>query len=530
MAKSKKEKTVTLRVMLIKTGMTDPRVIFNDFDKLKHVSLVAAVPFKGLFAWREQRTNEPSWLAFVRPHLDGSVDNMKNASTAAVLLIEAEGRHFAFTFGHGRNLLNIEAYERDFGLKVALNTIDPNKLRSVDCRNFEELTIQTRRQTSRATTLDSFAVNATQDLLRQVVGEPTDGSFAKRLAGSDGLMFATPIALPDLGTKCKELLAAYESKEYQKRGFAFIDHLRREREPATITVLDDRLVEALASNTFDGMHMAPPEPIDMQDVDKFVYSASKKAATYDELEPRDLVNELGGAANVTPEALKERKVGVRYDTSGHSDLRWSAYSTLVFETDYNHSHYVLTCGEWFEVQKSFVKTVADRVKELAAAATLKLPDAGPGESEGTYNKSVQKATNLILLDKKCSRTMGSEIEVCDLFSPQKQFIHVKRKTRSATLSHLFSQGVISADCFLSDEQYRKEVKALVAETDAQLAASIEDDRPKTSDYEVVYVILAKANENWPLSLPFFSQLNLVNAADHLSRMQYKVSLVHVKQG
>jgi len=46
----------------------------------------------------------------------------------------------------------------------------------------------------------------------------------------------------------------------------------------------------------------------------------------------------------------------------------------------------------------------------------------------------------------------------------------------------------------------------------------------------VYVILAKANENWPLSLPFFSQLNLVNAADHLSRMQYKVSLVHVKQG
>ena len=98
------------------------------------------------------------------------------------------------------------------------------------------------------------------------------------------------------------------------------------------------------------------------------------------------------------------------------------------------------------------------------------------------------------------------------------------------MSHLFSQGVISADCFLDDEQYRKEIKTLVAKSNAKLAASIENDRPKTSDYEVVYAILCKATTNWPLSLPFFSQLNLMNAADHLSRMQYKVSLVHVKQG
>ena len=151
------------------------------------------------------------------------------------------------------------------------------------------------------------------------------------------------------------------------------------------------------------------------------------------------------------------------------------------------------------MQKSFVKTVADRVKELAAAATLKLPDAGPGESEGTYNKSVQKATNLILLDKKCSRTMGSEIEVCDLFSPQKQFIHVKRKTRSATLSHLFSQGVISADCFLSDDAITaKEVKALVAETDAQLQHLSKMIAQRRATTKWCYVILAKANENWPL--------------------------------
>ena len=190
---------------------------------------------------------------------------------------------------------------------------------------------------------------------------------------------------------------------------------------------------------------------------------------------------------------------------------------------------MLTCGEWFEVQKSFVQTVEKRVKAVAAAGTLKLPDAKQNQGEGAYNEAVTKSNGYVLLDKKCSRAMGSEIEVSDLFTSAKQFIHVKRKTRSATLSHLFSQGVISAECFYSDEKYRKEVKSLVGKSNVALAATIEDDRPKTNDYEIVYAILSRPTNNWPLSLPFFSQLNLMNAADHLERMQFKVSLIHVKQ-
>jgi uncharacterized protein (TIGR04141 family) len=361
------------------------------------------------------------------------------------------------------------------------------------------------------------------------MGEPSKREFAKRLAGSDGLMFAAPITVPGLARKCKELLDAYNSTEYRNRGFGFIDHLHRERDPSKVAVLDDLLVAALCSRKFDGMHMAPPEPIDMQDVDKFIYAAGRNAAQYDELEVNDLVSELGGATEVTLERLKGQKVGVTYGAGDFPDLRWPAYSTLVFETDHEGSYYVLTCGEWFEVKKSFVTTVAKRAKELARAATLTLPDAKANEYEGTYNASLQKSHGFVLLDKKCSRSMGSEIEVCDLLTPQKQFVHVKRKTRSATLSHLFSQGVISADCFLGDEHYRSEVKKLVARSNAKLAALIEDGRPKTSDYEVVYAIISKSTKTWPLSLPFFSQLNLMNAADHLSRMQYKVSLVHVKQ-
>jgi uncharacterized protein (TIGR04141 family) len=36
------------------------------------------------------------------------------------------------------------------------------------------------------------------------------------------------------------------------------------------------------------------------------------------------------------------------------------------------------------------------------------------------------------------------IEFCDLLSSNKGLIYIKKKTRSATLSHLFAQGTVAA--------------------------------------------------------------------------------------
>ncbi|MBK9589344.1 MAG: TIGR04141 family sporadically distributed protein [Sphingomonadales bacterium] len=38
----------------------------------------------------------------------------------------------------------------------------------------------------------------------------------------------------------------------------------------------------------------------------------------------------------------------------------------------------------------------------------------------------------------------SKIEFCDVITAEKAFLHVKRYSGSAQLSHLFSQGVVSA--------------------------------------------------------------------------------------
>lgn len=75
---------------------------------------------------------------------------MFNANTAAVLFLSVDGALFAVPFSYGRNTLALDTLTRDFGLRVALNTIKPDTLRSVDAHTFEELTVTKRTQTSRA--------------------------------------------------------------------------------------------------------------------------------------------------------------------------------------------------------------------------------------------------------------------------------------------------------------------------------------------------------------------------------------------
>ena len=69
-------------------------------------------------------------------------------------------------------------------------------------------------------------------------------------------------------------------------------------------------------------------------------------------------------------------------------------------------------------------------------------DSVVGETERQYNVRVAGASNgaLALLDGSLVPYGGgrSSIEICDLLSIERMFIHVKAKTKSSTLSHLLS--------------------------------------------------------------------------------------------
>jgi uncharacterized protein (TIGR04141 family) len=126
------------------------------------------------------------------------------------------------------------------------------------------------------------------------------------------------------------------------------------------------------------------------------------------------------------------------------------------------------------------------------------------------------------MDQKFVSVKGGpkKIEACDIFTKDKQFIHVKNKSQSAQLSHLFSQGKVSAECFISDLEFRKQVYQKVKDKLGDSVFSYED-RPISNEYEIVYAIIDNKNSSLVDKLPFFSKVNLMLTIQELERMHFK---------
>jgi hypothetical protein len=211
----------------------------NPTDLERH-DLRQDLPFEGQLFLRAP-FRRPPWVQFVE---SGTVDLLgvvPAPSASAVLFLEAADRWFAYVFGHGAALLRTERIEPDFGLKVALNSVAPDRLRSVDMHTMEELTLHTSRQLSRSSSQEAFGIDITRDVLRVVTGEPHDPAVARRITGRDGLAFADRLLFEDLGRKAEQFFSLFQRDDYREH-FAWVDNLRWVKDAATIDRLDQMLL------------------------------------------------------------------------------------------------------------------------------------------------------------------------------------------------------------------------------------------------------------------------------------------------
>src|SRR5262249_3032035 len=117
------------------------------------------------------------------------------------------------------------------------------------------------------------------------------------------------------------------------------------------------------------------------------------------------------------------------------------------------------------------------------------------------------------------------MEFCDLMDGQGRIVHVKRRSRSSTLSHLFAQGLLAAEVFVRDGTFRTDLVAKLQERNQPGAAAlIPAGRPDTHEFEIVYAVLGDKPPTEPEDLPFFSQLNFKLTAERLENLNYRVSL------
>jgi uncharacterized protein (TIGR04141 family) len=492
----------------------------------------------GVFYYTTRPATPPPWLSFVAPLLASPAPPLTTSSASGLLVLQVDGRFYAFSFGYGRALLNPSKIEPQFGLRVALNRIDPRQIRSLDTKTFEDMVVSRATQASKSSELPTFGVDVSRDILRAVTGQPNDDKIGKRLSGSDALVVNVDTSSLELHELCRRCYGAFNDNAY-KTDFAWIDHLALVTDSATIDQLNDLLVQQLKAAETSRTHMAMPEPINWEDIDVFKIAGTRDQ-TYEDLDLDSYLQALGPrCAAITLEILKSRRVSVRFDRTGQFDARWTLYQCLVTEQRLSNQLHVLIEGRWFAVSDSLVGEV-DQFANSLPAPTSPLIAAIPGELEADYNRRLANSRpgQMLLLDQKIKRPGGaaSGIELCDVFSLDGEFIHVKRKSRSATLSHLFAQGSVSATTFVGDGEFRQQLRALLS-TEAPAA-----DRPQWLDlippagtevdrrrYRISYVVITNSTAGGTDWLPFFSKLNLMQNGRQLKRLGFEVGLSRVSE-
>ena len=522
----------TFTIFLLKDDVAAPIAALDPEKRFRTIPLTEDLGLPGALFVGTQHRATPVWVNMLNPFLEQQIGAVYTASIAAVLIVQYQERYFALPFGFGRTLLKPHCWVRDFGLRAALNRVDPMKLRSIDSKIYDEMVVSTRRQTSQSSKVESFELDVSRALLRGVTGEADASDIFTRLTGSGPVRVSTELPFEQLADILDELAEAYSANDYQQH-FAWVDNVR-EVDPALHTQLDQRLVNELQAGNVTEAYLSAPEIVDWDTIHRFSYPHAGSVLYLELSLPEYLAILNARDIDITAEVLKKHRVRVQYEGDEALHDKWSIYECLVWETTVGNRRFVLLDGLWFEIAADYAARVSDFVASITSNS-IPFPDAGAGQGEGDYNEAVeaQDAQNFAMLDRETFVPQGAvtPIEFCDLFSAAGQLIHVKKRASSGTLSHLFSQGSVSSDLFLQDAQLRTAIAdRLNALGKATHAALVPAGRPNSSEYEVVYAVIAPEMRGvWPPPLPFFSGVNLMHHARRVQNLGFDVSLQYIRQ-
>ena len=532
---------VTLNVRLLKPGVH----IEDAFRDTADPDEVATETPAGSRLFVDTSRNRPSWMPLLA-ELTTYEPDFWTQSSSAVLSVPVEDqrgeqRLFVLCFGGGHFLIDPAKLERNFGLKVVLNSVSRRNLRSLDSATLDATVFQRRTQASRNSDLAGFGIDVQRDLLRVAAGTPTDRSFAKFVAGRDGLTITCAIQPGQIKAKLSQCLEAFEDNQY-RRDYEWVDNVQIVTDAEDARQLDELLsqqIGALRVGEQSDLHMCPPEIVDYierQDIAYYGRGFSREKNWYSELDIEDYVAELNAVDFAEPfDVIKtDHFVHMHEDEETRSKPKWKVYDCFVFECELDHQTYVIYGGTWYRIGQAYKDRIESFFQSLVKPPFIAQSTA---KNEQELIAELNHRPDLLMMDRTKVNPRGvnnGNIEVCDFFSRQRQFIHLKDGHSSSSISHLWMQAVTSCDSLMSDAAFRNGVRRQarrrqgempVKEGFEQLLPAGRQGRVNTSAYAVVYGILRRRKRRSnTLDLPFFSKVSLQAPASLLSKYGFRVEL------
>jgi uncharacterized protein (TIGR04141 family) len=504
----------------------------STFEKELHVTpqtaLPLAAPLDGYVLPLPVKPITPQWVGVLNAALQNpNALSLMGASPGALMVVRRAPETFVLTFGPAWMKLDDDWKEREFGRRVALNSIRPNKLVEIEIEQVFAKWHIARERAPRASAVDEFGVEFDRDLVASVGGLPAYKIFGTKLRG--GTSLRVDVEFSTLGDVLDRSSQLFKSTAY-RRYWPEIDNLSVVVDEVLIDKLEARFDAELKDGSAEKklVMFAPTylrEQVDS--IDSFAFGRMTKApATIPYLFVQSWLSYLEREKLDKSVSQAQATAVHLLDDNKESFGRYSVFQCFGYELPSSGKHYVLSSGVWWEVSQDFLARVNREVVGLNAPSIV-LPAWRPAETEGEYNARCAQAAGFTFYDAKKLWYGGgqSQLEFCDvLHLKSKTLYFAKIPTKSSGMSHLVEQVRRTTDLFFSpDDEYRKELKRLTEVQHKGLPVDWLETRPRQGDWNICLVSLGKT----AMQLPFFARCGLYTLNRTLRKAGHKVSFLKV---
>jgi uncharacterized protein (TIGR04141 family) len=502
------------------------------FERELHVNaqtaLPLAPPLDGYVLPLPVNQTVPRWVDALNSLLQNPAAlSLTGASPAALMLVRRGPETFVLTFGHAWMKLDDEWKEKDFGRRVALNSIRPDKLVEIEIEQVFAKWHVSRERAPRASAVDEFGVEFDRDLVASVGGIPSYKIFGKKLRG--GTSLRVDVEFSTLGDVLDRSGQLFKSTTYRKY-WPDIDNLSVVVDQFVIDKLEERFDEEFRDGTAEKkLVMFAPTYLreEVDSIDSYVFGRMTKAPVtipylfvqswLSYLEREGLEKTVSNAKTTAVHLL---------DNDSEPLRRYSVFQCFGHELSFGGKHYILSSGVWWEVSQDFLIKVNKEVTGIRPPQIV-LPAWNQVESEGEYNERCAQAAGFTFYDAKKLWYGGghSQLEFCDLLHLNSKTLYfAKIPTKSSGMSHLVEQVRRTTELFFStDGDYRKELKRVTKVLHKGFPVDWLETRPRQGDWNICLVSLGKT----AAQLPFFARCGVYNLNRALRKAGHKVSFLKV---
>jgi len=522
----------------------------------REVALDPPVDGVRVFAQLE-KPSEPSWVQYMADHLEPDARELvRNRTQSVVVLVqiprameevktqdeaierqdnarENRLRFVAAVAGTGTFALKPEVLVGDFGRRATLNSTPEEKLVGLSARTLAHTTRQRRGTINRPSRVVDFGIDVDHEYVDWVKGVPDGVQTVRHMQGSRSLSAVVRSPFADIKIVCDELVERYNDRVFLDR-FSFADRIRTVgKYDPQLPLLNDLLAAAVLDSQNTEWTAAFPADKESH-VAEFDLIVERRKVRIADVSAGELRRALAGLG-VSIGRIDKVRLRARNDARQQVHDR-PVLDHVIWEVVHDGECYVYSMGQWVHLAQSYIDQVNQDIAAVADRCRFTGAYLPPFGSQGPWNEDayllrISADPDLCTFhgDDKRWRQGRSQVEVCDLFHREGHFVHVKRGTDADNMSHLFSQGAVSARTFLQHREFREHTDGIIKAT-GKFPTPFDPANNDCRGYTVVFGIACDRGRAMPTDLPFFSKVNLLLREQEIRFLGFDVQVATIEVG